>query len=267
MALQGSVAVVTGGSQGIGQGICLRLAREGAHVAILDRQDPATTLSELRAHGAEAVSALADVSDQSSVEDAFDHFVAELGPPSILVNAAGIFADVPFLDTSPEVWDAVMNINARGVFLCSQAAARRMLVHKDGRIINILSTAAAQAFALESAYCASKGAALLLTRVMAVELAQYGISVNGVGPGTVRTPMGSAYLRDGPIAAHELSRTPMGRLGEPRDIAEAVAFFAGAASWVTGQVLYVDGGFIATGLPVLEGLDKPASAAEQLESA
>lgn len=256
MDLRDQVAVVTGGRQGIGQGICLRLAREGARIAILDREAAGDTVAQLERMGVRSISVLADITDQAAVETAFDQLETDLGSPSILVNAAGIFADLPFLETPLEVWDAVMDVNARGMFSCSQQAARRMRNQGRGRIVNILSTASAQGFALESAYCASKGAALLLTRVMAVELAEYGITVNGVGPGTVRTAMGAAYLGEGPIPAHELARTPLGRFGEPGDIAEAVAFFATAASWVTGQVLYVDGGFMATGLPVLEGLDR-----------
>jgi NAD(P)-dependent dehydrogenase (short-subunit alcohol dehydrogenase family) len=240
MDLRDQVVVVTGGRQGIGQGICLRLAREGARIAIIDKEAADETVAELDSIGVQSVSVRADVTDQATVEEAFDQLETKLGSPSVLVNAAGIFADIPFL----------------GMFSCSQQAARRMRTQGGGRIVNILSTAAAQGFALESAYCASKGAALLLTRVMAVELAQYGITVNGVGPGTVRTAMGAAYLGEGPIPAHELARTPLARFGEPGDIAEAVTFFATAASWVTGQVLYVDGGFMATGLPVLEGLER-----------
>jgi len=254
MMLRGALTVVTGGGQGIGRATCVRLAREGGRVAILDRGPADETLDELRALGTDARHMPVDVSDPSAVQNAFEELERTWGPPAVLVNVAGVFADVPFLETTPEIWDRMLDVNAKGVFLCSQAAALRMRGRGEGRIVNILSTAAAQAFALESAYCASKGAALLLTKVMAVELAQYGISVNGVAPGTVRTDMGSAYLGDGPIAAHELARTPMGRLGEPEDIAEAVLFFAASAPWVTGQVLYVDGGFTATGLGVLKGL-------------
>jgi glucose 1-dehydrogenase len=260
MSLDGGLAVVTGGSQGIGRAVCGRLARAGARIAVLDRRAADETIAELEAAGAEARQFTADVGDPESVRKAFDEVDRALGLPDVLVNVAGIFADVPFLETSAELWDRMMGVNAKGVFLCSQAAARRMSSRQGGRIVNVLSTAAAQAFALESAYCASKGAALLLTRVMAVELASYGIAVNGVGPGTVRTEMGAAYLGGGPIADHELARTPMGRFGEPEDIAEAVAFFAGTARWVTGQVLYVDGGFMATGLPLLQGLEAPIAA-------
>ena len=260
MDVRDQTVVVTGGRQGIGQGVCLRFAREAARIGILDRETPDETMAELETIGVRAAFARADVTDPAAVEAAFGQLDAELGSPSVLVNAAGIFADIPFLETPVEVWDAVMNVNARGMFICSQQAGRRMRAQGRGRIVNILSTAAAQGFALESAYCASKGAALLLTRVMAVELAQHGITVNGVGPGTVRTAMGAAYLGEGPIPAHELGRTPLGRFGEPGDIAEAVAFFATTASWVTGQVLYVDGGFMATGLPVLEELGPAAPA-------
>jgi 3-oxoacyl-[acyl-carrier protein] reductase len=254
MKLEGKTAVVTGGSQGIGRAVSRRLGAAGLRVAVLDVQSSEETVSELRAAGVESLSVTTDVSDERSVEEAFAVIDQRFGAPWILANVAGVFADVPFLETSVELWDRMIAINATGPFLCSQAAARRMRRSGGGRIVNILSTAAAQAFALESAYCASKGAALLLTRVMAVELAQYEITVNGVGPGTVRTEMGGDYLAGGPIAEHELSRTPMGRFGEPADIAEAVAFFATAASWVTGQVLYVDGGFMAAGLPMLDGL-------------
>lgn len=256
-----ALAVITGGSQGIGRATSLRLAQEGLRVAILDRQPAQATLDELHDIGADARHLPADVSDPDEVQDAFAELSADWGSPAILVNVAGVFADVPFLETTAETWDRMLGVNAKGVFLCSQAAARQMRERGEGRIINILSTAAAQAFALESAYCASKGAALLLTKVMAVELAQYGIAVNGVAPGTVRTEMGSAYLGTGPISAHELARTPLGRLGEPEDIAEAVRFFAISAPWVTGQVLYVDGGFTATGLGVLDGLAEVERAA------
>lgn len=254
MSLSDKVSVVTGGSQGIGQGIALRMAEAGARVAILDRQPADETLELLAAKGAAAWHHRTDIADPASVAEAFAAMDSDFGSPYALVNAAGVFADTPFLDTPVEEFDKVLAVNTRGPFLTAQQAARRMKATGGGRIVNILSNAAAQGFAYESAYCASKGGLLLLTQVLAVELAQYGITVNGVGPGTVSTPMGGDYLSRGPIAPHELSRTPLGRFGEPADIAEAVVFFAASASWTTGQALYVDGGFLATGLPVLDGM-------------
>jgi NAD(P)-dependent dehydrogenase (short-subunit alcohol dehydrogenase family) len=254
MGLGDRVAVVTGGAQGIGQAIALRLAEAGGRIAVLDKQPATQTLSRLEEIGRPAWSAEVDLSDPADVARAYRRLDDEFGLPYALVNAAGIFADIPFLDTPVDVWDQVMNVNARGVFLSCQEAARRMRTAGEGRIVNILSTASSQGFALESAYCASKGAVLLLTRVLAVELAPLGITVNGVGPGTVETAMGRDYLARGPIAGHELSRTPMGRFGTPADIAETVCFLVSDATWLTGQAIYVDGGFLATGLPLLAQL-------------
>jgi 3-oxoacyl-[acyl-carrier protein] reductase len=251
MALDDRVAVVTGGAQGIGQAIALRLAAAGGRIAVLDKQPAAQTLSRLTELGHPAWGTEVDLSDPADVVRAYQRLDDEFGSPYALVNAAGVFADIPFLDTDVDVWDRVMNVNARGVFLSCQQAARRMRTAGEGRIVNILSTASSQGFALESAYCASKGAVLLLTRVLAVELAPLGITVNGVGPGTVETAMGRGYLARQPIASHELSRTPMGRFGTPADIAETVCFLVSDATWLTGQAIYVDGGFLAAGLPLL----------------
>jgi len=252
VALDDRVVVVTGGAQGIGQGVALRLAAAGGRIAVFDAQPATETLSRLGELGRAALGVEVDVTDAADLARAYERLDRELGRPYALVNAAGVFADIPFLDTPVEVWDHVMSVNARGVFLSCQQAARRMRAAGEGRIVNILSTASAQGFALESAYCASKGAVLLLTRVLAVELAPLGITVNGVGPGTVQTAMGRDYLARGPIAGHELSRTPMGRFGQPADIAGAVHFLVSEATWLTGQAIYVDGGFLATGLPLLD---------------
>lgn len=253
MAQTAKLAVVTGAGQGLGRGIALRLAEAGYELALLDRQDSAETAGLVTEQGGSARSYRVDVADEASVVAAFQDLDAHQGAPSALVNAAGVFLDKPFLETSLAEWDQVMAVNTRGPFLVGKEAARRMR-DTGGTVVNILSNASIQGFAGESAYCASKGGALLLTRTMAVELARYGISVNGVGPGTSQTPMGGDYLGEGPIAAHELSRTPLGRWGTPADIAEAVLFFVDRGTWVTGQALYVDGGFLATGLPQLEGM-------------
>lgn len=249
MSISGVVAVVTGGSQGIGRAVARRLAREGARIAVIDLRPADDTLAELESLGTPGWAAEADISDPGDVQRCFAELEQALGPAGVLVNAAGMFADEPFLETSVELWDEVMAVNSRGTFLCSQAAAIQMRDRGGGRIVNILSTAAAQGFALESAYCASKAAALLLTKVMAVELAEYDIQVNGVGPGTVDTAMGNAYLGEGPIAEHELSRTPMGRLGRPEDIAKVILHLASDdADWVTGTAYTVDGGLMAASI-------------------
>lgn len=257
--LNGQVAVVTGGSRGIGRGVCVRLARAGARVAILDIEDAVDTREQVAGLGGESWYRHTDISDPDSIERAFTELESEWGAPRALANVAGVFDDVPFLDTTEAIWDRTMDINAKGMFFCCQSAARRMRQVGGGRIVNILSTAAAQGFALESAYCASKGAALLLTRTLAIELAPDGIVVNGVGPGTIQTAMGADYLAGGPIAKHELDRTPLGRFGQPEDIAEAVVWLLGDARWLTGQAIYVDGGFMAAGLPYLDGLKRPRS--------
>jgi NAD(P)-dependent dehydrogenase (short-subunit alcohol dehydrogenase family) len=256
-ALDGQIAVVTGGSQGIGRGVCLRLAQDGARVAILDIGDAAETRRLIAQRGGESWYRETDISDPRSIEESFAALESDWGAPRALANVAGVFDDVPFLDTTEAIWDRHLDVNAKGTFFCCQSAARRMREAGGGRIVNILSTAAGQGFALESAYCASKGAALLLTRTLAIELASDGIVVNGVGPGTIQTEMGADYLAGGPIAQHELSRTPLGRFGQPEDIAEAVAWLLGDARWLTGQVIYVDGGFMAAGLPYLDGLERP----------
>jgi NAD(P)-dependent dehydrogenase (short-subunit alcohol dehydrogenase family) len=258
--LNGQIAVVTGGSRGIGRGVCVRLARAGARVAILDVGDAGETRDQIAELGGQSWYRQTDISQPDSIERAFAELESDWGPPRALANVAGVFDDVPFLDTTEAIWDRTMDINAKGMFFCCQSAARRMRRNGGGRIVNILSTAAAQGFALESAYCASKGAALLVTRTLAIELAADGIVVNGVGPGTIRTEMGADYLAGGPIAEHELDRTPLGRFGQPEDIAEAVVWLLSDARWLTGQVIYVDGGFMASGLPYLNGLERPRDA-------
>jgi NAD(P)-dependent dehydrogenase (short-subunit alcohol dehydrogenase family) len=255
--LDNEIAVVTGGSRGIGQAVVLRLALEGARVAILDLISPHET--EQKLDGQKPVwFRRTDLTRPAEIEESFAKLEQNWGLPSVLVNVAGVFTGLrPFLDIDQATWDAEMNVNGRGLFFASQSAAKRMRRRGGGRIVNILSTASSQGFALASPYCASKGAALALTRVLAVELAGDNISVNGVGPGSVAAPTSESYLAETAIARHELERTPAGRLGEPEDIAEAVVFFACSSRWCTGQALYVDGGFMSAGLPYLDELPRP----------
>ena len=242
-------AIVTGGSRGIGQGVSVHLARLGFDVAVLDREPAEATCSAVRELGADAWSVQADVSDQRQVEDAFEAFTQARGAPDVLVNVAGVYFEGSVYDTAVEDWDEVMAVNARGTFLCSKSAALRMRGAHTGRIINILSTAAAQGFRNNAAYCASKGAALLFTRALATDLAADGITVNAVAPGTIQTTMGDAYLANPAIAADDLAHTPLGRFGTVADVAEAVGWLATGARWMTGAVIVVDGGFLASGSP------------------
>ena len=251
--LAGTRVVVTGSSSGIGRAVAEMFCREGAHVAGLDIVDGAETRA---ACGASFTQIACDLSAPAEIARAFREVDAAFGGacPDVLVCVAGICAEVPFLDSSAELFDAIFAVNVRGVMLCGQEAARRMRARgRGGRIVNIASTASVQAWQLQSVYGASKGAVALLTRCMAVELGQYGILVNAVGPGTIVTPGSRQFLADERVLANELGRVALDRIGEPEDIAAAVRFLARDARWMTGQTIYVDGGFLAAGLTVPDG--------------
>jgi NAD(P)-dependent dehydrogenase (short-subunit alcohol dehydrogenase family) len=237
--------VVTGSSRGIGQGIAEMFGGEGSYVAGLDVRDGEETAGLA---GERFRHFHCDLEQPQEIAEAFlqidEHFG---GPPDVLCAVAGIAPLVTFLDTDVETFDRIMAVNVRAVFVCGQEASRRMREAGGGRIVNIASTASVQAWDQQAAYGASKGAVALLTKCMAVELGQYGIAVNAVGPGSVVTPLSRQSLEDPVYAASELNRTAVGRLGTPADIAAAVRFLACDARWLTGQVIYVDGGFLATG--------------------
>ena len=248
--LAGSRVVVTGSSSGIGQAVAEMFCREGALVAGLDIVDGAPMRAAL---GETFTPVACDLSDPAEIERAFRDIDEAFGgeAPDVLACVAGICAEVPFLDSPAELFDAIFAVNVRGVMLCGQEAGRRMRDSgRGGRIINIASTASVQAWQLQSVYGASKGAVALLTRCMATELGQYGIHVNAVGPGTIVTPGSREFLSDERVQANELGRVALDRLGQPEDIAAAVRFLARDARWMTGQTVYVDGGFLAAGLTV-----------------
>ena len=248
MALNGKVALVTGGDTGIGRGVCQRLARDGADVVIDYRGDaaPADALvKEIEGYGRRAVAIAADVSDPQQVQSLFQRAEQALGPVDILVNNAGIEKRAPFLEVAIEDFDRVLSVNLRGVFLCTQAAARGMAQRKRGRIINISSVHEDLAFPEFAAYAASKGGVRMLMRTLAVELAPLGITVNDVAPGAIATPINTATLND-PAKVKALEAIiPLGRIGTPEDVAAVVAFLASDdAAYVTGSTYYVDGGMI-----------------------
>ena len=250
--LRGAKVVVTGASRGIGQGVAAMFCAEGSSVAGIDLRDGDET-ADICGEGFRHFPC--DLVQPEQIASAFAAVDEWFGgaAPDVLVCVAGIAPEIAFIDTPVEVFDEVFAVNVRAVFLCGQEGARRMRAAGGGRIVNIASTASVQAWAMQAVYGASKGAVALLTKCMAIELAADGITVNAVGPGTIETPLAEHFLADPRMHANELGRAPLGRLGRPEDIAAAVRFLARDARWMTGQVMYVDGGFLAAGLTMAPG--------------
>ncbi len=246
--LQGKVALVTGGRRGIGRGICLALAAEGADVAVNDvegAEQAEAVAQEVRDSGGRAMVAMADVAEPDQVQAMVDRVVAELGGLDILVNNAGVESIVPFLEITPEEWERVTNINLRGEFLCAQAAVRQMIAGgKGGAIVNIGSVQAGMVLPGRAHYAPSKRGVEALTANLAVELAEHNIRVNCINPGLIDTDMTSWVMKDPEILPIVLEKIALQRAGEPDEIGQVAAFLASdKASYVTGQSLYVDGGF------------------------
>jgi 2-hydroxycyclohexanecarboxyl-CoA dehydrogenase len=246
MALNGKVAVVTGGASGIGLATAQRFAREGAAVAVWDINEAGAqkAAADLVASGAKAIACRVDVSNRASVNAGVEHVHAELGKVDILVNNAGITSFTPFLEITEEEWDRIMAINLKSMLLCCQAVLPDMLERKWGRIINISSSSAQTGAHNMTAYSASKGGVIVFTKSLALELADKGITVNNVPPGFVDTPMlrASAGKVQGGIEG-QAQRSPMKRAGRPEDIANACAFLAQEESgYITGHTLSVNGG-------------------------
>ena len=249
MKLTGRTALVTGSNRGIGAGIALRLAEEGADVAInyLEGDAEAEAVAEqVRRMGRRALLVPADLRAPAAREHLGSAVIDGLGSLEILVNNAGIGVFKPFLEASLQDWNDTLNTNLRAAFLCSQLAARHMAGRKFGRIIHITSTGSVVAIPRLAHYCASKAGLAMLARAMAVELGPLGITVNAVGPSTIRTQLNAAVLDIGDMEAREAALNPTRRIGTPSDIGAMVAFLASAeASWVNGQNIVVDGGLTA----------------------
>lgn len=240
--LDGKVALITGASRGIGAGIADALHEAGATVVgtSRNRQDGFT-----ERWGTPPV--IMDVTDVSSVRTGVDRVASEFGRLDVLVNNAGVNVPQGVFEVDEESWDAVIDTNLKGAFFAAQEAARHMVERGEGgRVINIASQAGVVGIEERSAYCASKGGVVLLTKVLAIELAQHGITVNAVAPTFVTTELTRSTLEDPTWREKILSRIPLGRVGEVEDVAAATLYLASpAASMVTGHTLLVDGGWTA----------------------
>jgi 2-hydroxycyclohexanecarboxyl-CoA dehydrogenase len=249
--LKDKVAIVTGSAQGIGRAIALRLASEGAKVAIadLDIEGATRTANELKAAGANAIAVKLDVTRLQDAIAGADLVERELGPIDILVNNAGWDVLEPFVDSTPETWDKVIAINYRGVLNLCKAIAPRMQQRKHGKIVSISSDAARVGSTGEAVYAGCKAAIIGFSKTLARELARYGINVNVVCPGPTQTALLKTAMagREGVLDAMAKG-IPFRRLGQPEDLAGAVAFFASSDSdYATGQVISISGGLTMAG--------------------
>jgi len=250
MRLQGKVAVITGSATGIGLAIAQVMAREGAAVVIdyvgHEQQQADQAVKGIEQSGGKALAVQADVSTQDDVQNLVDQTVRQFGRLDIMVNNAGIEQEHPFLETPLEVWDKVIAVDLTGPWLGSQIAARQMVKQGDGgRIINISSVHEDLPMPTNAPYCAAKGGLRMLMRTIAVELAPHKITVNNIGPGAIDTPLDKS-TKDNPQKYKELlSEIPLGRMGQPEEVAELAVYLASdAAAYVTGSTYFIDGGML-----------------------
>jgi glucose 1-dehydrogenase len=240
------VALITGASQGIGQGIAMRFAQEGADIIVNDRnQQAADKVAEtIRETGRRAIGIQADVSSVSQVQAMVDQAVKQFGRVDVLVNNAGVERRAPFEDVTEADYEIVMNVNLKGAFFTAQAVVRQMIAgNLPGRIINISSVHEDLPFPHFTAYCASKGGMKMMMRNLAIELAPKRITVNNIAPGAIETPINSALMNDPKKLGPLLENIPLGRLGTPKDVASVAVFLASDESdYVTGTTIVVDGG-------------------------
>jgi NAD(P)-dependent dehydrogenase (short-subunit alcohol dehydrogenase family) len=254
MRLSNKSAIVTGGARGIGRGIAMQFARNGADISVVDilEKEIQETVKEVRSMGRKAIGISTDVSKDDQVGEMVKRTLAEFQKIDVLVNCAGIIRYGEVIGLSEADWDATMGVNAKGVFLCCRAVAPHMIRQKYGKIINIASRAGKTGETKISPYCASKAAVILLTQSLALELAPYHINVNSICPGLISTDMIKSYFEDDArrkgISYEEVrdkasASIPLGRLGEPEDVGKLAVFLAsGDSDYITGQDYNIGGG-------------------------
>jgi NAD(P)-dependent dehydrogenase (short-subunit alcohol dehydrogenase family) len=244
----GKVAIVTGAGRGMGRAVAEHFGHEGAHVVVaeVNQAHGEEVAAQIRDGGGTAIAIRADVSRTDDVRRLFGATVDLFGTVDIAVNNAGIAVARPLLDYTEEDWDRQMGVNVKGVFFCCQEAAKVMVPHHEGKIVNFASTSAfVSSSRPEVAYDTSKGAVRQMTVSIAAELAPHGINVNAVAPGTTATEMTRSTLATDEGLSWQLARIPMGRVGQPQDIASVVLFLCSPeASYITGHTLVVDGGWL-----------------------
>ncbi|MBU4311262.1 MAG: 3-oxoacyl-[acyl-carrier-protein] reductase [Candidatus Omnitrophica bacterium] len=245
VTLEGKVALVTGGARGIGKEIALVLAKEGANIVLCDvnLEEAEQTAGQIKDLGRECLALKADVTDSKSVEDMVDKILDKYKKLDILINNAGITKDNLILRMSEEDWDKVIAVNLKGTFLCTKIVSKVMLKQRFGKIVNLASIIGIMGNAGQANYAASKGGVIALTKSVAKELAPRGVCVNAIAPGFIRTEMTAKLPED--VQKRMLSAIPLGRFGEPKDVADLVLFLSSENSlYITGQVIQIDGGML-----------------------
>ncbi|WP_333540924.1 glucose 1-dehydrogenase [Desulforamulus ruminis] len=249
--LTGKVAIFVGGSGGLGKTISLGLAKAGANVIPVSRskQRNEEVVKEIEASGVQSLLTTVDVTREEEVQRLVEEVMSKFGRIDILINAAGINYKKPVIELTAAEWDHVIAVNLRGTFLCCKLVGEKMLAQNYGKIVNIASLGSHLGITRSAAYCASKGAVLQLTKVLAAEWASHGINVNCISPGYFKTALNEKMLSEKETYEKIMNRTPMQRLGVPEDLVGATVFLCSdAAKFITGTTIEVDGGFLSMAL-------------------